>query len=97
MLSKAHIGHQDCLLVGIRSQLVLFILVVQVGYVIVTNTNCLVVLPTEEYTSLGKVNQGDHIVLLFHELVLSELVVRDQVAELVLKVTDFFALTFLAI
>ena len=97
MLTKANVCHQDCFLIGISSQLVLLILVVQVGYVVVTDTNCLVVLPTEEHTSLGEVNQGDHIVLLFHELVLGELVIRDQVAELVLQVTDFLTLALLAI
>ena len=53
VLSKAYVGHQDGLLVGICRQLVLFILVVQVGDVVVADAHCFVVLPAEKHAGLG--------------------------------------------
>ena len=66
--------------------MVLLILVVQVCNIIVTYARCLIVLSAEEDACLGKVDQGDHLRLLLHEVILSELVVRDEVTKFLLQV-----------
>ena len=90
-LPKADQGHVNSLVVGVRGELILTVLVVQVGNVIVANAGSFVVLAAEEHAGLGKVDQGDHVRLLLHEIVLSELVVGDQVSELDLQCFDLLA------
>lgn len=47
---------------------------------------------TEENAGFREVNQRNDVRLLVHELVLGELVVRDEIAELLGQVQDFLAL-----
>ena len=79
--------------VRVSCKLIFFVLIVKVCYIVIADTGGLVVLPTEKNTSLGKVNQRNHLRLLLHKLILGELVIGNQVTKLVLQVLYFLALT----
>ena len=81
----------DGLVIRVGRQLVLFILVMQICNVIIANSNCLIVLATKKNACLGQVYKSDDIWLLLYKLVLSELIVWNQVIKLDLKITDLLA------
>ena len=45
--ARAYVGHVHCFVVGVSSKLVFLILVVEIGNVVVTDTQSLVIWPTE--------------------------------------------------
>ena len=91
-LSQTDECHVDGFIVRLGCKLILLFLIIQVGNVVVTDTRGFVILSTEEHTGLCQVDKRNHIRFLLHKLILSKLVVGDQVTELVLKVFNFLTL-----
>ena len=71
----ADVSHVHCFVVGVSSQLVLLVLVVEIGNVIVADPHRLVIRPTEKHARLSQIYQCNHIGLLLDEVVLREFVV----------------------
>ena len=79
-------------IVRIGCQLIFLVLVIEVGNVVVADTHSFVIRAAKENTCLSQIDQCNNVGLLLDEIILCELVIRDQLAELVLQVTDFLTL-----
>lgn len=81
----------DCLVETVGGQGVLFILVVQVANIVITDAQGFIILASKKYASLCQINQGYNVAFLLHKFILREFVVRNQICELFLQLNDLFA------